>query len=238
MELLPFFLIGLVGSLHCIGMCGPIILALPGSNNSNASLFIGRALYNLGRILTYSLMGTIAGLFANKFILAGFQQYVSVGLGIVIIIYLLLPPKLKAKAANNFIYNKITSIMKIFYSQLNSNKSYFTFFVFGLINGLLPCGLVYIALIGSFSANGALNGFLAMFAFGLGTFPVMFITSILGKFITLNIRKKITKLVPYLSFLLALLFILRGLNLGIPYISPDLEKMQIKTEEPVKDCCH
>ena len=238
MDLIPFFLIGLVGSLHCIGMCGPIVLALPSNNTSVSNLFIGRALYNIGRILTYGLMGAAAGLFANKFILAGFQQYVSIILGAVIILYLILPAKIKAKFANNIIYTKISSLMKIFYSQLNSSKSVFAFLAFGLINGLLPCGLVYIALIGSFTANSVFHGFLSMIAFGLGTFPVMFVTSLMGKFITLNIRKKITKLVPYLSFLLAVLFILRGLNLGIPYISPNLEKMQIKTDEPLKDCCH
>lgn len=248
MDLLPSFFIGLVGSLHCIGMCGPIVLALPTNTKSSLTLIIGRTLYNIGRILTYSLMGAFAGLFANQFLLAGLQKYVSIILGIVIVVYLILPNKFKSNLANNLIYKNVSALLKKFYSTLNVKGSYAAYFIFGLVNGLLPCGLVYVALIGSFSAGSFLHGFLFMLAFGVGTFPVMFLTSLLGKFISLNLRRKVTKLVPYLTFLLAVIFILRGLNLGIPFISPNLDKMEKKIEKNIEqkmekkqevksDCC-
>ncbi len=233
MDFVTPFMIGLIGSLHCIGMCGPIVLALPYNTNSSLSLIWGRIIYNIGRVLTYSLMGAFAGLFANKFLLAGFQSYASIVLGVIIVIYLILPTKVKAGFANNIVYSTISGWLKYFYNNFQANDTFGYYFIFGLVNGLLPCGLVYVALIGSFTAGNFVYGFINMLAFGLGTFPVMFLTSMATKFITLNIRNKIAKLVPYLTFLLAVLFILRGLNLGIPFISPNLNKMEKK--EHLKD---
>ncbi len=250
MDFFTPFMIGLIGSLHCIGMCGPIVLALPYNSSSTINLIWGRTIYNFGRIITYSLMGAFAGLFANKFLLSGFQSYASIVLGAILIVYLILPTKVKAGFANNFIYKTISSWLKYFYNNFKASDTFGYYFIFGLVNGLLPCGLVYIALIGSFTAGNFIYGFINMFAFGLGTFPVMFLTSVATKFITLNIRNRIAKIVPYLTFVLAVIFILRGLNLGIPFISPNLNKMEkkehnkeiindsTKVKEEVKsDCC-
>ncbi len=250
MDIFTPFMIGLVGSLHCIGMCGPIVLALPYNTKSALSLVWGRVVYNIGRIMTYSLMGAFAGLFANKFLLAGFQSYASIILGAIIIVYLILPKKVKASFANNIVYKTISNWLNYFYNNFKANDTFGYYFIFGLVNGLLPCGLVYVALIGSFTAGNFIYGFINMFAFGLGTFPVMLLTSMATKFITLNIRNKVAKIVPYLTFLLAVLFILRGLNLGIPFISPNLNKMErkehikevvpdsTKVKQEVKsDCC-
>lgn len=250
MDIITPFMIGLIGSLHCIGMCGPIVLALPYNSPSVLSLIWGRTVYNIGRVLTYSLMGAFAGLFANKFLLAGFQSYASIILGVVIIIYLILPNKVKASFANNFAYKTISGWLRYFYTNFQTNDTFGYYFIFGLVNGLLPCGLVYVALIGSFTAGNFVHGFINMFAFGLGTFPVMFLTSMATKFITLNLRNKVAKILPYLTFVLAVIFILRGLNLGIPFISPNLNKMEkkeqlkeviqdtTKVKEEIKsDCC-
>jgi sulfite exporter TauE/SafE len=250
MDIITPFMIGLIGSLHCIGMCGPIVLALPYNSPSVLSLIWGRTVYNIGRVLTYSLMGAFAGLFANKFLLAGFQSYASIILGVVIIIYLILPNKVKASFANNFAYKTISGWLRYFYTNFQANDTFGYYFIFGLVNGLLPCGLVYVALIGSFTAGNFVHGFINMFAFGLGTFPVMFLTSMATKFITLNLRNKVAKILPYLTFVLAVIFILRGLNLGIPFISPNLNKMEkkeqlkeviqdtTKVKEEIKsDCC-
>jgi sulfite exporter TauE/SafE len=99
------------------------------------------------------------------------------------------------------------------------------------LNGLLPCGLVYVAIAGAISSGDAISGMLFMILFGLGTFPAMFAATIFGRFINLNIRKKINQAIPALAVVLAVLFILRGLSLGIPYISPKISAQTINQTE-------
>ena len=95
MEALSGLALGFLGSLHCIGMCGPIALALPSQSKSKLSFYSGRLLYNLGRVITYSIMGLIIGLIGQKINLAGYQQIISVILGIAILIAVLLPSRFK-----------------------------------------------------------------------------------------------------------------------------------------------
>jgi sulfite exporter TauE/SafE len=95
-------------------------------------------------------------------------------------------------------------------------------FLIGILNGFLPCGLVYVALAGAIASGDAISGAAVMILFGLGTIPAMFAASVFGKFINIGIRTKLRKAVPALAILLAAVFILRGLNLGIPYLSPRL----------------
>ena len=93
----------------------------------------------------------------------------------------------------------------------------------GIINGFLPCGLVYIALAASMAAGDIGQSVLYMIVFGIGTFPVMLGISLLGNYIKPVLRRRIYKLVPLFVVILGLLLILRGLNIGIPYISPELD---------------
>ena len=95
----------------------------------------------------------------------------------------------------------------------------------GIVNGLLPCGFVYVGVAGAIAAGDVLSGVLYMALFGMGTIPVMFVTSVAGNFISLGVRQRLTKIIPLLAILLAVIFILRGLSLGIPYIGPSQEKM-------------
>jgi len=234
-EILAAFLVGLVGSLHCIGMCGPIAIALPVPDSNNLSFFTGRILYNLGRVVTYSFLGAVLGLVGSKIALAGAQQVVSIVLGVVIIIAVLLPQKYKNYIAQNTVIQKLTHPLKSNIGVLFSKGTFTAMFLIGILNGFLPCGLVYVALAGSIASGDAISGAAVMILFGLGTVPAMFAASVFGKFINIGIRTKIRKAVPVLAIILGVIFILRGMNLGIPMLSP---KVSAHTEVSSEMDCH
>ena len=229
MEIFAGLIIGFIGSFHCIGMCGPIALALPIPDSSNFKFFAGRIIYNLGRVFSYALMGILLGFIGEKLVLSGFQQILSISLGILIIIIVIIPQRYRNKIlAINFIQKLLIPLKKSI-GSLFKQKSLPSFLSIGFLNGFLPCGLVYVGLAGAISTGNAFNGMLFMIFFGLGTFPAMFAVSIFSKFIKLNLRQKISKLAPVIAIFLAALFILRGMNLGIPYVSP-----KIKGKTPVQ----
>ena len=230
-EILAAFLVGLVGSLHCIGMCGPIAIALPVPDSSNFSFFTGRILYNLGRVVTYSFLGAILGLLGGRIALAGAQQVVSIILGVVIIIAVLLPQKYKNYFAQHPVTQKLAQPLKENIGVLFRKGTFSAMFLIGILNGFLPCGLVYVALAGAIASGNAISGAAVMILFGLGTVPAMFAATIFGKFINVGIRTKIRKAVPILAIILGIIFVLRGLNLGIPYLSPKLSShTQVSSE--------
>ena len=221
-EILAAFFIGLVGSLHCIGMCGPIVIALPVPDSSNLSFFTGRILYNIGRVITYSFLGAVLGLVGSKIALAGAQQVVSITLGVIIIIAVLLPQRYKNFFAQHPWIQKLAEPLKANIGVLFKKGTFSAMFIIGVLNGFLPCGLVYVALAGAIASGDAISGAAVMILFGLGTVPAMFAASVFGKFINVGIRTKIRKAVPALAILLGTIFIMRGMNLGIPYLSPEL----------------
>jgi len=234
-EILAAFVVGLVGSLHCIGMCGPIAIALPVPDSSNLSFFTGRILYNLGRVVTYAFLGAVLGLVGSKIALAGAQQVVSIVLGVVIIIAVLLPQKYKNFFAQHPVIQKLAHPLKSNIGVLFSKGTFSAMFLIGILNGFLPCGLVYVALAGAIASGDAISGSAVMILFGLGTVPAMFAASVFGKFINIGIRTKIRKAVPVLAIILGVIFILRGMNLGIPYLSP---KLTARSEVSSEMKCH
>jgi len=234
-EILAAFLVGLVGSLHCIGMCGPIAIALPVPDSSNISFFTGRILYNIGRVVAYSFLGAILGLVGGKIALAGVQQVVSIILGVVVIVAVLLPQKYKNYFAQHPLIQKLAQPLKSNIGVLFSKGTFYAMFLIGILNGFLPCGLVYVALAGAIASGDAISGAAVMILFGLGTVPAMFAASVFGKFINIGIRTKIRKAVPVLAIILGVIFILRGMNLGIKYISP---KLNMQTEVSSEMECH
>jgi sulfite exporter TauE/SafE len=229
------FMIGLVGSFHCIGMCGPIALALPIQSDQPFKLFASRILYNVGRALTYAVIGVIFGLIGQSLSLAGFQQSVSVIAGVLILVMVLLPSKYSQKLYLLKPAYGFTNFLKRKFGLLLKQKSVASTFLIGLLNGFLPCGLVYVAVAGAIAMGSPLEGASYMFLFGLGTLPVMLTVSLAGNFIGLNVRKKINRVIPAFMIVLAFLFILRGMNLGIPYISPQLRQVEIVDEAAT---CH
>ena len=222
MEIFAGLIIGFVGSFHCIGMCGPIALALPVPTSDNFRFYAGRVIYNFGRILSYALMGIFIGFISEKLVISGFQQMLSISLGILILIIVLIPRRIRNKIFASDIIQGLINPLKVSIGTLFMQKSYFSFFSIGFLNGFLPCGFVYAGLAGAISTGSAFNGMLFMIFFGFGTFPAMFTISIFSKFIKLGLRQKLNKLVPVFAIFLAVLFIMRGMNLGIPYVSPKI----------------
>ena len=229
------FLIGLFGSFHCIGMCGPIALALPIQKDNKLNLIVGRVLYNIGRAITYATIGLFFGLVGQSLSLAGFQQSVSIIAGVLILLMVLLPSKISQKLYLLKPAYGFTNFLKRKFGVLLKQKSVAATFFIGLLNGFLPCGLVYIAVAGAIATGGYLDGAIYMFVFGIGTLPIMLAVSLAGNFIGLNVRKRINKMIPAFMIILAFLFILRGMNLGIPYVSPQLQQSEITDESVI---CH
>ena len=216
---LSAIIFGLLGSFHCIGMCGPIAFMLPVDRANKVKQFLQVSSYHLGRLTTYSLIGLLFGLLGKGFQLFGFQQYISIATGVLMILAILLPAffqKLKITKSVSRIVIKLKS--KLGKELKNTNNS--TFFTIGFLNGYLPCGLVYMAVFGAIATTNAFTGSLYMFLFGLGTIPLMTTVVYLGNFTKGTLRKKIQKAIPIVVVFIGVLFILRGLGLGIPYISP------------------
>jgi sulfite exporter TauE/SafE len=224
MFFLEGLIIGFVGSLHCLGMCGPLVLALPVSNKSNIQRIFGGLLYNIGRAVTYAALGLIFGLIGQGFYLAGIQRWVSVVFGAILILAVIVPGFINLTPLVNKITMKGTSALKLRMGSLLKQKSIYPLFLFGLLNGLLPCGLVYMAVIGALVSSSLIDSMLYMFFFGLGTLPLMFVLIYFSSLIKNKLLSKVKKLIPVFIIILGLLFILRGMNLGIKYISPKIDK--------------
>jgi uncharacterized protein len=217
--------LGLVGSLHCAGMCGPLALALPQAGNSRTGYLAGRMAYNLGRITTYCLLGVVFGLLGKTIFLAGIQRWVSIALGLALLAGLFASRRLA-------MWQPITGLvgrLKVRMSALLRQRSFLALAMLGLLNGLLPCGLVYVAGAGATATGGILASVVYMAAFGAGTVPMMLAISLSGKLVPTSLRLNLSRAIPISVFLLATLLILRGMSLGIPYLSPDLA---------AGSCCH
>jgi sulfite exporter TauE/SafE len=222
MLLLTAFLTGILGSFHCVGMCGPIAFALQGKKEQGWLFYAGRLLYNFGRIQSYALLGIVSGAFGLGVKLAGIQQGLSIFIGILIIFSVVYTRWFgRGNRFSTFSLLPANFIVKLFHS-----KSIWAAYIIGVLNGFLPCGFVYIAILGATVTQGIWEGALFMACFGLGTLPMMYGISIVGQFLNQNIRSKFVKLSPVFALLIALLFILRGLNLGIPFVSPKLVQPQ------------
>lgn len=227
------FTIGILGSFHCVGMCGPIALALPVGNAGKWKRLLFIANYNLGRIFSYAIIGALFGALGAQFFIGRYQQFLSITLGVLLLLGLFFSNFFSAN--NNVFFNRYIHFLKTQLSKLfKRDKHFSTFFLIGFLNGFLPCGFVYVAVAGAVATANLYKSILFMAAFGFGTFPIMFAVTVLGKYISIQARNKMRKLAPVFIGLMAVLLILRGLNLGIPYISPEMNKTAHGTES----CCH
>lgn len=227
------FLMGMMGSFHCVGMCGPIALSLPLKNDGPWQKLSGALLYNFGRVVTYAMFGLIFGLVGKSFALFGFQQWLSVILGAVIILFVILPKRLSSFGNNNFILTAFSKVRTAL-GRLFAKSNFSSLFSIGLLNGLLPCGLVYMAAAVAVASGDVLDSTAFMIFFGLGTLPMMWGIAFFGNYVSLSLRQKIRKAYPYMMTLLACLLILRGMGLGIPYVSP---KSEMHKKTAVINCC-
>ena len=214
------FIFGLISSFHCIGMCGPIAMMLPLDHQNEIKKTTQIFTYHIGRLTAYATIGLIFGLLGRGFFLAGLQQKMSILIGVCMIVVVLIPEKVISKYNFSKPVYKLISRIKSNLGSHFKNKSYKSFFTIGLLNGFLPCGMVYVALFGAVAMQSAGFGMLYMILFGLGTVPLMTTVVYLNSLLKLSFRNKIQKAIPYVAVIIGVLFILRGLGLDIPYLSP------------------
>ncbi|MDG4716669.1 sulfite exporter TauE/SafE family protein [Winogradskyella marincola] len=212
--------LGLLGSLHCVGMCGPIAFMLPVDRSNSIKKVSQIGIYHFGRLLAYSIIGLVFGLLGKSLYIFGVQQQLSIAIGILMIVVVLIPYQTFAKYNLSKPLNKIISKVKSNLGQALKKKTSDTFLTIGFLNGFLPCGLVYMAVFGSLATGSLLQGSLYMILFGIGTIPLMTSAIYLGKFLNQTIKQRIQKAIPIFVVIIGVLFILRGLGLGIPYLSP------------------
>lgn len=213
-------ILGVLGSLHCIGMCGPIAFVLPLSHNNPLQKTAQIFLYHTGRIFSYSLLGLMFGVLGKALYVSGLQQRLSIVIGLLIIIAVLLPKKVTAKFNSTKPVYKVIFKIKNRLGLLLKQKNKKALLTIGVLNGFLPCGLVYMALFGAVAMGQPVKSTFYMALFGLGTIPLMTGAAYLGNFLSVTARQKIRQLVPVFVVVLGMLFILRGMGLGIPFISP------------------
>ncbi|MBN2668506.1 MAG: sulfite exporter TauE/SafE family protein [Bacteroidales bacterium] len=218
-------ILGLATSFHCVGMCGPIALSLPLHGDTKAKKLIGGILYNLGRTVTYAIMGLAFGMLGQGLSTLGFQKMVSIIAGTLMIATVFFPKLFKfSNDVDKGLYSAVKWV-KLSLKSLFQTKSLSGLFFIGLLNGLLPCGPLYFAVIVSAGTGNVVESVLFMILFGLGTIPLLLAVTIVGNFISTNIRNKVNSFIPVIMVIMGLLFILRGLSLGIPFLSPTDEKL-------------
>ena len=214
------FIFGLISSLHCIGMCGPIAMMLPVDHNNPTRKALQVMTYHIGRLTAYALLGLAFGMLGKGLYLAGLQQQVSIGVGIMMIVIALVPERIFAKY--NFskpVYKLISNLKSILGKQFKK-KSFDALFTIGFLNGLLPCGLVYAALFGAIAMQNVALGMTYMILYGLGTVPMMSLIVYTSGLLSMPMRNKLQRIIPVVMVVLGVLFIIRGLGLGIPFLSP------------------
>jgi sulfite exporter TauE/SafE len=216
------FLMGLLGSAHCIGMCGPLVMSLPISKKNTIEKIMSTGLYHIGKLLSYGTLGVIMGLFGKQFFIYNAQQNVSIIIGIIMLTYVAWVFVIKSKksfAPLRFIQKPVLNgLGKLFRSQFIGS-----FLLIGFLNGLLPCGMVYLALSSAMATGSALNAGLFMLFFGLGTVPALLMVALGGQYMGHVFRRKLQRLLPFFISTMGVFLILRGMNLGIPFVSPHIE---------------
>lgn len=214
------FILGLLSSLHCIGMCGPIAMMLPVDRNNEAKKIVQMLLYHFGRITAYATLGLVFGIMGTGLYLAGWQQEMSIIAGFLMIVIALVPEKIFSKY--NFskpVYCLISKVKTGLGAQFRK-RSYKALYITGLLNGFLPCGLVYAALFGALAMQNVPFGIFYMVLYGVGTIPLMSAVVYASGMLKTPLRNTLSKIVPYTVVVIGMLFIVRGLGLSIPYLSP------------------
>lgn len=213
------FILGLLGSFHCVGMCGPIAFVLPLDRKRKSRRVTQISMYHTGRLLTYSLIGLVFGLVGSGLYLFGLQQKVSIITGAIMILAVLLTASSVRLGFTNPIYRLVGGLKNRLGASLKG-QSPDTFLTIGFLNGFLPCGLVYMAVLGAIASGSLWESSLYMILFGVGTIPLMTTAVYFGNFLKGRLRQRIRRAVPVFVVVVGLLFIFRGLGLGIPYVSP------------------
>lgn len=220
--LIAGFILGATGSLHCVGMCGPLSLALPTHHLAPGERIASLLLYQIGRVITYSFLGLLIGIAGRGIYMAGYQQAFSIVMGSIVLLLAFLYFFQRGSFRSSLLSRIYDPVQQLVIRAMHRARGPFGFMVMGMANGLLPCGMVYIAIAAALSLKGVIETTSFMAMFGTGTLPAMLLISFAGRMVNLQWRNKLRKIVPVFIVLTGTLLILRGLNLGIPFISPVL----------------
>lgn len=211
------FFTGLFGSIHCVGMCGPLAFAIPNFRKHRWLILFDKLVYNIGRTLTYTVLGLIIGLIGQQLWIAGVQQSLSIATGVLIILAALSRIFNISLGRGKWATRMVQPFNKLISYALKHKSGHL---MIGILNGLLPCGFVYLALAGALNTGNSLSAAQYMLFFGLGTMPLMFVAMVSTSFAGPIFRRQINKTIPLVMLALGVWFVLRGLNLDIPYLSP------------------
>lgn len=224
------FIFGLISSFHCIGMCGPIAMMLPVDRTNEAKKVTQIITYHLGKLTAYGILGLIFGLLGRTFYLAGIQQKLSIIVGILMIMVAIIPENVFAKYNFSKPVYRVVSKLKSSLGQQFKSKSYQSLFTIGLLNGFLPCGMVYVAIFGAIAMQSVSMGIVYMLLFGLGTIPLLTAVIYVSNLLSISLRRTLQKMIPIVAVLIGMLFIIRGLGLDIPYLSPSNLSLFVQSE--------
>ncbi|WP_158826763.1 sulfite exporter TauE/SafE family protein [Mucilaginibacter lacusdianchii] len=207
------FFIGLFGSVHCIGMCGPLAFAVPVNGGGTWLLVWDKLVYNMGRTISYTFLGLLIGLIGKQLWLAGLQQWVSILSGI-LIIAAAATRLFKLSVGKGQMAAKLLAPFNRLLGYALTRRS--GHLIVGMLNGFLPCGFVYLALVGAVNTTSAVSAAQYMFWFGTGTLPLMLVATVSSGFAGPVLRRKFNYVIPYFMLCLGLWFVLRGL--GVTYL--------------------
>ena len=224
------FIFGLISSFHCVGMCGPIAMMLPVDRNNEAKKVTQIITYHIGKLTAYGILGFIFFFFFRSFYLSGMLQQLSIIVGVLMIVVALVPEKIFAKYNFSKPVYKIISKVKSSLGQQFKNKSYKSLFTIGLLNGFLPCGMVYVAIFGAIAMQSVSLGVLYMLLFGIGTIPMLTAVIYISNVLSFSFRGTLQKIIPVVAVVIGMLFIIRGLGLDIPYLSPSNMSLFVQSE--------
>ena len=235
------FLLGLTANLHCLGMCGPLVLAIPLDRTSRGSLFSGIFQYNAGRIAAYAGLGALAGVLGLGVQGFGFLRWLSILAGFFMLFYAWKKWLFRSEGSKA-LFSGFGRFFGTAIGKILASGSRFKLPLLGALNGLLPCGMVYLALLNALLGGDSAKSARAMIFFGLGTLPALVFVAYAANRVSPQLRLSFSRAVPVLLTVVAILMILRGMNLGIPYLSPKVSQLAGKTtERPVEikvSCCH
>ncbi|GAB3986576.1 sulfite exporter TauE/SafE family protein [Spirosoma daeguense] len=201
------FLTGLISSLHCVGMCGPLVAALPIGRLPATLRWRAIGLYHFGRIATYSTLGAMAGSITFGLNLLGWQRPLAVISGVILLISLVG----RSVSPIRLNWPWLTQKMAVLFKETRQEPRWVAFAGLGILNGLLPCGFTYLALAGTLATNTPVSGAAYMLLFGLGTLPALLSVNLVTSLLSAIKRQYINRVLSAATVIVAILLIGRGL---------------------------
>jgi len=215
---LPYLAIsmGLISSFHCVGMCGPIALALPVNKGTRARRIAGVLVYNAGRALTYATFGMVIGTLGASLAWLGVLRYASVVVGMAMLAYVCWPSALGQRLHMPLFWQKTIGRLKHQMGFYLKKTDLTGMLLLGMLNGAIPCGMVYMALMSSIATGSTWGGGAFMALFGLGTMPAMLALGVAKTQLTPALRTRFRRLTPVLMALAGIWLVARGAITSYP----------------------